>query len=45
MADERILFALAGEVHSWDPITRVLHMGNTRLEIAPGVAVEALVPN
>jgi hypothetical protein len=37
-------FVLAGEVTSWDPDTRVLYIGDTRLEVTPGVAAETLVP-
>jgi hypothetical protein len=44
MTDDPIPFVLAGEVQSWDPITRVLYVGQTRLDVAPDVAVEALVP-
>jgi hypothetical protein len=44
MADEPVPFVLVGEVKSWDSIARVLYVGDTRVEIAPGVAVEALVP-
>jgi hypothetical protein len=44
MADDSILFVLVGEVESWDPIARVLYVGRTRLDVAPGVAVDALIP-
>jgi hypothetical protein len=44
MADDAVRFVLVGEVQSWDPIARVLYIGHTGLEVAPAVAVEALVP-
>jgi hypothetical protein len=44
MADDSIPFALAGKVVTWDPTNRVLYVGSTRLEVAPGVGVEILVP-
>ena len=43
MANDPIHFALAGTVVSWDPAGRVLYIGSARLEVAAGVAVEALV--
>jgi hypothetical protein len=42
--DDPISFVLAGKVEFWDPDARVLYVGRTRLEVAPGVAVETLVP-
>ena len=44
MADDAFPFVLAGTAESWDPAVRVLYVGSTRLEVAPGMAVEALVP-
>ena len=44
MADDPIPFVLAGIVVSWDPVPRVLYVGSARLEVAPGVGVEILVP-
>jgi hypothetical protein len=44
MANDPLPFALAGAVVSWDPAARVLYIGSARLEVAAGVAVEALVP-
>jgi hypothetical protein len=44
MADDPIPFVLAGTVESWNPIARVLYIGGTCLDVAPGVAVESLVP-
>ncbi len=44
MADDPIPFVLAAEVESWDPATRVLYVGQIRLEVAPDVVVEILVP-
>ena len=44
MADDPIPFVLAGSVVSWDPVPRVLYVGSARLQLAPGLAVEALVP-
>jgi hypothetical protein len=41
--DDPIPFVLTGKVEFWDPTTRVLYVGRTRLEVAPGVAVETLV--
>ncbi len=45
MADDLIPFVLAGQVQLWNPDTRVLYVGRTRLEVSPDVAVEMLVPN
>lgn len=45
MADDPIPFVLAGTVVSWDPAHRVLYVGSARLDVAPGVGVEALVPS
>jgi hypothetical protein len=44
MADDPTPFVLAGTVVSWDPAARVVYVGSARLEVAPGVAVEVLVP-
>lgn len=44
MSDETIPFGMTGSVALWDPVTRVLLLGHACLEVAPGVAVEALVP-
>jgi hypothetical protein len=35
----------AGDVMSWDPTTRILPIGSIPLEVAPGVPIEALIPN
>jgi hypothetical protein len=45
MADTTVPFVLAGAVKSWDPTNSVLCIGHIRLEVTPGVAVEALIPN
>jgi hypothetical protein len=44
MADDPFPFVFAGTVVSWDSAARVLYVGSTRLEVASGVAVKALVP-
>jgi hypothetical protein len=44
MSDAAIPFVLAGTVESWNPDTRVLHVAGARLDIPPGVRVDALVP-
>jgi hypothetical protein len=44
MADA-IPFVMAGVVVSWDPVPRILYVGSARLDVAPGVGVEALVPS
>jgi len=43
MADDSIPFVLAGQVEAWDPLARVLYVGDTRLEVAPGVPVNVVV--
>ena len=43
MADDPVPFVLAGTVVSWDPVPRILYVGSARLEVAPGLSVEALV--
>jgi hypothetical protein len=45
VADDPIAFVLAGTVVSWDPVPRILYVGSARLDVAPGVGVEALVPS
>jgi hypothetical protein len=45
MADDPIPFVLAGKVVSWDPATRVLHIGLDRLDVAPGVDTTFLTPS
>ena len=44
MADDPIPFVLAGTVVSWDSAPRVLYVGSARLEVAPGVGDELIVP-
>jgi len=35
---------MAGAVDSFDPSSRVLHMGGKRLDVSPGVATDLLIP-